>query len=101
MPRAPRPAPPCTAWRAYLRGRLAACGLLDAKERALYTAQDLGTAQLVAFTIGVTADPQSPVLSEVDLGVRVQQLLGPDAGATDPGPGPSLPGAPAAGQVGA
>lgn len=101
MPRAPRPAPPCTAYRGYLRGRLAACGLLDPKEAKLYADPALGTPILLGYTLGATSDPAAPLLSEVEVAARVHSLLGPDAGATDPGQLPDLPSETAAAQVGA
>lgn len=74
-------APPTTPWHAMLRGRLASVGLLDAKEQALYSDSALPTTLLAGYTIGATADPAAPILSEIELGVQIAQLLAPVADA--------------------
>lgn len=84
MPRRERIAPPTTPWRAMLRGRLASVGLLDAKEQALYGDPGLPTAVIAGYTIGATADPASPIPSEIDLGVQIAQLLAPTLDPADP-----------------
>ncbi len=103
MARAPRPAPPCSSWRAYLRGRLSSVGLLDDRERAVYLDPSLPTIYLAAFTLGATSSPDAPLLSEVEVGAAVAAMLAPPiptSAAIDPGPGPALPGGAAEPQSG-
>lgn len=103
MPRAPRPAPPSTPWRSYLRARLGVANLLDPREAAQYRDPALPTNLLAAYAVGCAEEPTAPILSEVELGAKIAALMAPvspDAGATDPGQLPDLPSEPAAAQVG-
>lgn len=77
MARTPRPAPPTTCYRAWLRGKLAQAGLLSDAEAKLYSDPSLPTPQLVAFVLGSTSNPDSPLLSEVEVGVRLAALMAP------------------------
>lgn len=95
MPRRPKVSPPCSSWRAYLRGRLSSIGLLDDRERAVYLDPSLPTIYLAAFTLGATAAPDATLLSEIEVGAAVAAMLAPPiptSAAIDPGPGPALPG---------
>lgn len=98
MPRRPKVSPPCSSWRAYLRGRLASVGLLDDRERAVYLDPSLPTIYLAAFTLGATAAPDAPLLSEVEVGAAVAAMLAPPipipiptSAAIDPSQLPNLP----------
>lgn len=96
MPRRPKVSPPCSSWRAYLRGRLASVGLLDDRERAVYLDPSLPTIYLAAFTLGATASPDATLLSEVEVGAAVAAMLAPPipiptSAAIDPGQLPNLP----------
>ena len=83
-PRKKRPAPPSTPYRAYLRGRLRAAGLLDDAEAKLYAAPELPTNLLVGFVVGALASEGAPLLSEPQLAAEVAaRLAGP---VTDAGP---------------
>lgn len=65
-----------TLYRAYLRGRMRAAGVLPDGEAKQYADPSLPTPLLVAFVMGALADAEAPLPTEADVELDVKQRLG-------------------------
>ena len=68
-----------TVFRAYLRGRLRAAGVLPDAEAKLYAAPDLPTPLLIAFVLGALCNTEEPLPSESEIEQAVKARLAPAA----------------------
>ena len=66
-----------TVYRAYLRGRMRAAGVLPDGEAKQYVSPELPTPLLVAFVLGSLADTEAPLPSEAEVEREVASRLAP------------------------